>query len=126
MASDQGFVDHVCELASASRPVTSRKMFGEYALYLDGKVIGLVCDNQLFVKPTAEGRSLLGTVDEQPPFPGAKSYLRIDAALDDRDLIQRLFDVTARALPAPSVPKARAASKAATKKKPSIRKPSGR
>ncbi|MCK7502621.1 MAG: TfoX/Sxy family protein [Comamonadaceae bacterium] len=35
-------------------------MFGEYAIYLDGKVVALVCDNQFFVKPTDAGRALLG------------------------------------------------------------------
>jgi hypothetical protein len=25
---------------------------GEYAIYCNGKVVALVCDNQLFVKPT--------------------------------------------------------------------------
>ena len=56
MASDQSFVDYICEQADLPGRFSFRKMFGEYALYLDGKVIALVCDNLLFVKPTPEGK----------------------------------------------------------------------
>ena len=41
-------------------------MFGEYAIYCDGKVTALVCDNQLFVKPMEAGRSFIGEVVEAP------------------------------------------------------------
>ncbi len=78
-----------------------RKMFGEYALYLDGKVVALVCDNHLFVKPTAEGRALLGTVNEQVPYPRGKPHFLIGDDIDDRELLQRLLALTARALPVP-------------------------
>ena len=40
--------------------VTAKKMFGEYCLYRDGKVVALVCDDQLFLKATLAGRALLG------------------------------------------------------------------
>ena len=56
MASDQGYVDYIRDQAAPAVDIAYRKMFGEYALYLDGKVVALVCDNHLFVKPTADGR----------------------------------------------------------------------
>ncbi len=111
MASEQDFVDHVCAQIGLGRAVTSRKMFGEYALYLDGKVVAFVCDNQLYVKPTAPGRAVLGRVSEHPPFPGAKPYFRIDDELDQRELMQRVLHATALAVPAPK-PKAAKATKA--------------
>lgn len=101
MGSDQSFVDFVCEQSGLGEALTARKMFGEYALYLDGKVVALVCDNQLFVKPTAEGRSLLGTVHEHPPYPGAKPHFRVVEELEDRDALSRLLRATAEVLPAP-------------------------
>jgi TfoX/Sxy family transcriptional regulator of competence genes len=101
MASDQNFVDYICEQADLPGDLTSKKMFGEYALYLSGKVIALVCDNQLFVKPTSEGKALLGTPLEGPPYPGAKLYFKITHEIDDRDLIKRLLLETAQALPLP-------------------------
>ncbi len=38
----------------------ARKMFGEYALYVDGKVVALVCDDHLFVKLTEPGTKFVG------------------------------------------------------------------
>lgn len=101
MASDAGFVAYVCEQAGLGSELSHRKMFGEYALYLHERVVALVCDNELFVKPTPAGRALLGEVAEAPPYPGAKPHFRLDDGLDDGDLLRRLLLATAQALPAP-------------------------
>ncbi|RYD21729.1 MAG: response regulator, partial [Spirochaetia bacterium] len=37
---------------------------GEYGLYLDGRLVALVCDDQLFVKPTVAGRAYASNADE--------------------------------------------------------------
>jgi len=55
MASDKEFVAYVCEQLREAGEISSRRMFGEAAVYLGDKVVGLVCDNQLFVKPTEGG-----------------------------------------------------------------------
>jgi TfoX/Sxy family transcriptional regulator of competence genes/GNAT superfamily N-acetyltransferase len=115
MATDATFIAYICEQADMPRRLTFKKMFGEYALYVDGKVIAFVCDNQLFLKPLEEVRSLLGTVTELPAYPGSKLYFRISDELDDRDALRRLFNVTADALPLPK-PKAVAAKTAVSKK----------
>lgn len=101
MATDQSFIEFVCEQADLGKALTFRKMFGEYALYLGGRVVALACDNQLFVKPTAAGREVLGTVDEHPPYPGARPHFRIGSELDDRELLKQLLRTTARVLPPP-------------------------
>ena len=100
MASDQGFVDYVCEQLRGSGRITHRKMFGEYAIYLDEKVVALVCDNQLFVKPTTGGRALLGGPVEAPPYSGAKLHFLIEGELDDAELMATLIRATDRELPA--------------------------
>jgi TfoX/Sxy family transcriptional regulator of competence genes len=94
-------------------------MFGEYALYVGGKVVALVCDNQLFLKPTAAGRALLDDPTEAPPYPGAKPYLLIDSALDDRELLAELMVATERELPAPKPSRSKKSTKPA--KQPSKR-----
>jgi TfoX/Sxy family transcriptional regulator of competence genes len=76
-------------------------MFGEYAIYCDGKVVALVCDNQLFVKPTAAGRALLGAVTEASPYEGAKPHFLVAEQLDDPSLMSQLVRITAAELPAP-------------------------
>lgn len=101
MASDQDFVAYVVEQAGLGTALSYRRMFGEYALYLDERIVALVCDNMLYVKPTEPGRALLDEVDEAAPFPRAKLYWRMDALLDEGEQLGQLLTVTARALPLP-------------------------
>ena len=101
MASDPSFVEFVCEQIGAAGRITHRRMFGEFAIYCDGKVVALVCDNQLFLKPTAAGKALLDHVREVPPYPGARPYYLIDTQLDDADGLAAVVRATARELPPP-------------------------
>ena len=117
MASDADFLQYITEQLSGVYGLSHRKMFGEYALYMGRKVVALVCDNQLFLKPTAAARALIDHPTEAPPFPGAKPYLLIDSALDDRDLLAELFRATEREVPEPKP------TKTTKTKKPKKRKP---
>ena len=101
MASTLSFVEYVCEQAKLAGEVTFKKMFGEYAIYLDDKLVALVCDDHLMLKPTDAGRSLLQKPEERPPYPGAKPHLLIDACVDDKETLASLFSATAKALPQP-------------------------
>jgi TfoX/Sxy family transcriptional regulator of competence genes len=105
MATDREFIEFVVDQLGEAGPITSRKMFGEYCVYADQKVIALVCDNRLFMKPTEAGRAYAGDVVEAPPYPGAKPYFLIEGALEDREWVSGLARITAANLPAP-VPKA--------------------
>nr|WP_282568007.1 TfoX/Sxy family protein [Devosia oryzisoli] len=90
------------EQASAAGTMSARKMFGEYGLYCDGKVIAFVCDDQLFIKPTAAGRAYLGTVTEAEAYPGSKMYFLIEGdCWDDADWLAGLVKTTAGNLPTP-------------------------
>jgi len=106
MASTLSFVEYVCEQASAGQTVSHKKMFGEYALYLDGKLVALVCDDRILVKPTMEGRKLIKEPREEAPYPGAKLCLCVTDLIDNRGFLSALFSVTAAALPAPKPKKA--------------------
>ncbi len=101
MSSEQSFVEFVADQMRDAGHITYRKMFGEYAIYCDGKVVALVCDNQLFVKPTENGKSYIGVVCEAPPYPGAKMYFLIEDAFEDREWISDLIKITAKQLPLP-------------------------
>lgn len=102
MASDREFVTFVCEQLSGAGEISSLRMFGEAAIYLHEKVVGLVCDNQLFIKVTEPGRARIGSPVEAPPFPGASNWFLI-GDLDDRQFLAELVQVTAAALPPPKV-----------------------
>ncbi len=100
MSSDLGFVEYVCEQARDAGVIRFRKMFGEFALYCDEKVVALICDDQLFIKPTEGGRAFLGDPLEVPPYDGSKPYFLIES-FDDREWLSELVALTARELPPP-------------------------
>ena len=102
MATDASFVEYVCDQAGLGARLTAKRMFGEYGLYVDGKVVAFVCDNQVFVKPTPAGRALVPQAREGKPYPPAKPHLLMGDELDDRLLWQRLLLATAEALPSPT------------------------
>jgi DNA transformation protein and related proteins len=108
MASDLDFVKYVCEQINSAGPISFRKMFGEYAIYCGEKVVALVCDDQLFIKPTLAGRSMVGEIEEAPPYPGAKPYFLITDQLDNQQWLSELIQITANELPAPKPKKPKA------------------
>lgn len=89
-------------------PVTYRKMFGEYTVYCNGKVVALVCDNRFFIKPTPGGRGFIGDVVEAPPYPGAKLYFLVEDKIEDSEWISTLVRITAEELPEPKPKKKKA------------------
>jgi DNA transformation protein len=100
MASKQSTVDFILEQTSKAGTMSAKKMFGEYGIYCDGKIIALVCDDQLFVKPTNAGKAFIKDIVEAPPYPGAKPYLLIPGdKWDDHDWLTTLFTITATGLP---------------------------
>lgn len=113
MASDLESVLYIVDQSGLGTRLTHKRMFGEYALYLDTKVVAFVCDNRLYLKPTDAGRALLGTPTEAPPYPGAKSYFLLEEELEDAPRLRRALEVTAAVLPLPK-PKTKTARTTAT------------
>jgi len=106
MASDQKNVDFICEQMNQAGDIRSRKMFGEYAIYCDDKVIALVCDDQLFLKVTEPGRVIVKNVELAPAYPGAKdSFLISQDEWEDAGYLSSLARITADALPLPKAKK---------------------
>jgi TfoX/Sxy family transcriptional regulator of competence genes len=101
MASDLKFVQFVVDQLDPDCAATYKMMFGEFGLYSADKLFGLICDDQLFVKPTEGGRAFIGDVVEAPPYPGAKPSLLIGDQIEDARWLSELVRITARELPAP-------------------------
>lgn len=102
MASRQSTVDFILEQTAEAGVVFAKKMFGEYGVYCDNKIIALICDDQLFVKPTQAGRAFIGDVIERPPYQGAKPYLFVSGEMwENREWLVTLFKISAAELPAP-------------------------
>jgi len=101
MATDLDTIHFLCDQAGLGERLTFRKMFGEYALYVDGKVVALVCDDQLFLKPNDAAAKLLGTPTLAPAYPGSKDFFLLEEEIEDRDRLRELLTATADALPPP-------------------------
>ena len=102
MATQQRTVAYLLDQASGVGALSTKPMFGEYGVYLDGKMIGSICDDQLYLKPTASGRLHAEPVSEAPPYPGAKPHLLIEAdRWDDAEWLGNLLRATAAELPIP-------------------------
>jgi TfoX/Sxy family transcriptional regulator of competence genes len=110
MATSKSTIDFITDQLRAVPAVSVRKMFGEYALYCGEKVVALVCDDQLFVKITAPGKSLVGNrYAEGTAYPGAKPSMLVSADdLEDDERLAELIRITAAALPPPRPKKPRA------------------
>jgi DNA transformation protein len=103
MATRQSTVDYILDQLRRAGAVTAKKMFGEFGLYLNGRMFALVCDDQLFIKRTPAGEALLKEKTMAPPYPGAKPCYLIDAdLLEDAEALTQLAGATANALPEPA------------------------
>ena len=99
MASTPEFVRHAAEQLGLAGIITCRKMFGEYGLYCDGRFFAVICDDRLFLKPTAAGLSCFAEPVLAPPYPGAGDMLLVED-LSDRGFLRELVIKTCAALPA--------------------------
>ena len=100
MASNPDFVQYIVDQCSGAGEITAKKMFGDYGIYCDGKIFGLICDNGFYLKPTEAGRKLFRSEDLRPPYDGAKPYFYIED-VDDRDYLSDLVRATCADLPDP-------------------------
>ena len=107
MPNDQYFIDFGVDQVENGCEITYRHMFGGTTLYLNGKVVALICDNQLFVKPTDAGRAYIGMVVEAPPYEGARNSFLIEDEIEDAEWLTELLVITEEALPAPKPKKKR-------------------
>lgn len=105
MASDKEFVNFIVDQIDNAGEITSKSMFGEYGVFADRKLFGLICDNKLFIKPTKGGRSFIKDVVEAPPYPGAKNSFLIEDKLEDKDWISNLVRITVNELPESKIKK---------------------
>lgn len=101
MATDKAFLDYVIEQIDLGERLTHKRLFGEFALYVDEKVVAFVCDNSVFIKPSQAVARLAPDLPQRPPYPGASPYPVADELLDDSDAIRRLILETAMLMPAP-------------------------
>ena len=107
MATTSDFIAYVVEQARLDDRLTTRRLFGEYAVYIDGKVVAFVCDNSLFLKYVDATAELTRALPAGQAYPGSKPYAVADELLDVPEALQALLLATAAALPVPKPRKPR-------------------
>ena len=100
MASNADFVQYIADQCAEAGEITTRKMFGDYGIYCNGKIFGLICDNRFYLKPTEAGKALLTKLELRPPYEDAKDYFYIEE-VDDHEYLSNLVRATYKALPEP-------------------------
>jgi TfoX/Sxy family transcriptional regulator of competence genes len=78
MSTQSSTIDFILSKLGDYDRFTTRKMFGEYALYVDGKVVALVCDDQLYIKIVPASSALAQMCEQDTPYPGAKPYYLVE------------------------------------------------
>jgi TfoX/Sxy family transcriptional regulator of competence genes len=95
---DHSFVEYVLEQIQNAENISYKYMFGGCAIYSGKKVVALICDNQLYIRPTKKGRNYIKNVQEQSPYFGAKPHFLIEEKIDDKDWLCNLIKITAEDL----------------------------
>jgi len=103
MSTQKVTIDFIIDQLSELNGVYARKMFGEYALYYEAKVVALVCNDNLYVKLTDAGKRHVGkNYKEGYAYPGAKASMLIDGDLiENHRWLSQLLIVTADNLALP-------------------------
>lgn len=100
MASSAATVEWIVKQISGAGEITAKKMFGEYGIYCDDKIIGLICDDQFFVKRTEEGYAFWGTHEEAPPYPRAKPLMVLsEEEMSNKAKLAQFIQITYKHLP---------------------------
>jgi TfoX/Sxy family transcriptional regulator of competence genes len=95
---DKSFVEYVVGQIQDVGDISYKYMFGGCAIYCQNKVVGLICDDQLYIKSTIEGKKFVKNVTEKSPYVGAKPYIFIDDKIDDKEWLCDLIKITTKEL----------------------------
>ena len=97
MACNKDLVQYIADQCADAGTITTKRMFGDYGIYCNGKIFGLICDDKLYVKQTEDGRKMLLTKVSCPPYEGARDYFLI-REIDDHGYLGSLVRATCQAL----------------------------
>ena len=101
MSTKQSTIDYILDQLSSLGHASAKKMFGEYALYYNDKVVGLVCNDTLFIKITDKGKSYVWKYyQEWNAYKWAKPSMLIEwDKIEDHEWLCELVQITADNLP---------------------------
>ncbi len=99
MACSLEFIDFVCNQLSPLGEVRSRKMMGDYVIYVDEKCVILACDEICYVKIVPEIEDLMADAERGFPYDGAKEHYILD--IEHRSHALKVVGILRDVLPYP-------------------------
>lgn len=101
MSTSPSTLEFLAETLSLVTNITFKPMMGEYCVYSDGRIFGLVCDGTLFLKTTPETIHLFEDT-ETKAYPGSKNTAPVNPEwLEDREKMAEIVRFTLEKLPIP-------------------------
>ena len=94
------FNEYVRESFSLAGDIVIRSMMGGYLIYFNGKLVGDICDNEVFLKRTPTSDRLLADSELRYPYDGSKTLMHVFDRFEDTDLIAELLNGMHAELPA--------------------------
>ena len=94
MACSNEFIESICSILAPLGEVRSRKMMGDYVIYLNEKCVITACDNTAYVKKLPCLADLMEDAECGCPYEGAKEAYILDFAEPQkvRKVIEILWD----------------------------------
>lgn len=101
MATSKEFCDYIVENLQRVGEISVRKMMGEYLVYYQGKLIGNICDNCLFLKPVESVLALMPDAKRAYPYEGSKTLMVVVEDVENRELMEEILNAMYEELPEP-------------------------
>lgn len=117
MSTTAEFHDYIVENLSKTGDITTRKMMGEYLVYFNEKLIGNICDNCLYLKPTDSALQLLPGAERGYPYDGSKTLMIIVDDVENTALMSKVLKAMQDELPEPKRKKSASKQKSSAAKK---------
>lgn len=100
MASSKEYLDFILEQLSELEEIAYRAMMGEYIIYYRGKIVGVIYNDRLLVKPVKSAIEYMSNAEYELPYDGAKEMLLV-GDVDNKEFLTGLFETMYDELPAP-------------------------
>lgn len=99
MACTTDYIEFVCSQLNGVGIIRSKKMFGDWLIYIDEKPVILACDNICYVKELPVIAELMTGADTGFPYDGAKEHYILD--IEHRDKAIEIIETLLPAIPYP-------------------------
>ncbi|MDE5997712.1 MAG: transcriptional regulator [Muribaculaceae bacterium] len=99
MACTTEFIEFICNTLTPLGEVRSRKMMGDYVIYLNEKCVITACDNLAYVKKLPCIADLMADAECGCPYEGAKEAYILD--FTDTHRVLKVIEVLWDKLPFP-------------------------